>query len=47
MTKEKFKRLDELTSKPYLQKASQEWDEELALECELQDHPNYKGYQEQ
>ena len=23
------------------------WDEELALECDLQDHPNYKSFLDQ
>ena len=25
----------------------EDWDEELALECQLQDHPNYKSFLDQ
>ena len=34
---QKLKRLDYLSSLPYLDHTSEDWDEELRLECELQD----------
>jgi hypothetical protein len=34
---EKLQRLDFLSSLPYLDHTSEDWDEELRLECELQD----------
>ena len=37
---QKLERLDYLSSLP-LQHTSEDWDEELALECELQDHTFY------
>ena len=36
---QKLKRLDYLSSLPYLDHTSEDWDEELRLECEL-DHLN-------
>jgi len=36
---EKLQRLDYLSSLPYLNHTSEDWDEELRLECEL-DHLN-------
>ena len=34
---QKLKRLDYLSSLPYLDHTSEDWDEELRLECELDD----------
>ena len=34
---QKLKRLDYLSSLPYLDHTPEDWDEELRLECELQD----------
>ena len=34
---QKLKRLDYLSSLPYLAHTPEDWDEELRLECELQD----------
>ena len=36
-TQEKLRRLDYLSSLSYLEHTSEDWDEELRLECELQD----------
>mgnify|MGYP001190820560 FL=1 len=44
---QKLKRLDYLSSLPYRDHTSEMWDEELALECELQNHPLYKSYPDQ
>ena len=44
---EKLQRLDFLSSLPYSRHTSEDWDEELALECQLQDHPNYKSFLDQ
>ena len=44
---QKLERLDFLSSLPYLQHTSKDWDEELRLECELQDHPKYKSFLDQ
>ena len=34
---QKLKRLDYLSSLPYLDHTPEDWDEQLRLECELQD----------
>ena len=36
---EKLQRLAYLASLPYFDHTPEMWDEELLLECELQDHP--------
>tara|TARA_Y100001937_G_scaffold22238_1_gene31689 strand:- start:2768 stop:2914 length:147 start_codon:yes stop_codon:yes gene_type:complete len=41
---QKLERLDFLSSLSYSAHTPEMWDEELALECELQNHPEYKGY---
>ena len=41
---QKLQRLDYLSNLPYRDHTPEMWDEELALECELQNHPEYKGY---
>ena len=38
---QKLERLDYLSSLPYSKHTSEDWDEELALECELDDHTFY------
>jgi len=42
---QKLQRLDFLSSLPYSAHTPEMWDEELALECQLEDHPDYKGHQ--
>ena len=44
---QKLERLDFLSSLPYCDHTPEMWDEELALECELQNHPLYKSYPDQ
>lgn len=44
---QKLQRLDFLSSLPYLDHTSEDWDEELAFECQLQDHPQFKSYLDQ
>ena len=44
---EKLQRLDYLSSLPYSAHTPKDWDEELALECQLQDHPQFKSYLDQ
>ena len=44
---QKLQRLDYLSSLPYLDHTPEDWDEELALECQLQDHPQFKSYLDQ
>jgi len=44
---QKLERLDYLSSLPYRDHTPEMWDEELALECELQNHPLYKSYPDQ
>ena len=43
-TQEKLKRLDFLSSLSYSDHTPEMWDEELALECDLQDHPKYISF---
>ena len=38
---QKLKRLAFLANLPYSKHTPEMWDEELALECDLQDHPKY------
>ena len=38
---QKLERLAFLANLPYCDHTSEDWDEELKLECELQDHPKY------
>ena len=44
---QKLERLAELANLPYNSHTSEDWDEELRLECELQDHPKYKSFLDQ
>ena len=44
---QKLERLAFLADLPYCDHTSEDWDEELRLECELQDHPQYKFYLDQ
>lgn len=44
---QKLERLDYLSNLPYRDHTPEMWDEELALECELQNHPLYKFYLDQ
>ena len=44
---QKLKRLADLASLPYSKHTPEMWDEELALECDLQDHPQYKSFLDQ
>jgi len=44
---QKLKRLAYLASLPYSAHTPEMWDEELALECQLQDHPQFKSYLDQ
>jgi len=41
---EKLQRLAFLANLPYCDHTSDDWDEELRLECELQDHPQYISF---
>ena len=41
---QKLKRLADLASLPYSAHTSEDWDEELKLECDLQDHPQYISF---
>tara|TARA_B100000519_G_scaffold190731_1_gene190488 strand:+ start:1032 stop:1178 length:147 start_codon:yes stop_codon:yes gene_type:complete len=41
---QKLQRLAYLASLPYSAHTSEDWDEELKLECDLQDHPKYKSF---
>ena len=41
---QKLKRLADLANLPYEKHTSENWDEELRLECELQDHPQYISF---
>ena len=44
---QKLERLAYLADLPYCKHTSEDWEEELRLECELQDHPQYKFYLDQ
>ena len=44
---QKLKRLAFLANLPYSKHTPEMWDEELALECDLQNHPLYKSYLDQ
>ena len=41
---QKLERLAYLANLPYKKHTSEDWDEELALECQLQDHPQYISF---
>ena len=41
---QKLKRLAYLANLPYCDHTSEDWEEELRLECELQDHPKYISF---
>ena len=41
---QKLQRLAFLANLPYCDHTSEDWDEELRLECELQDHPQYISF---
>ena len=38
---QKLEKLAFLANLPYCDHTSEDWEEELRLECELQDHPQY------
>ena len=44
---EKLQRLAYLASLPYFDHTPEMWNVELLLECELQDHPQYKSFLDQ
>ena len=44
---QKLERLAELANLPFNAHTSEDWDEELRLECELQDHPKFKSFLDQ
>ena len=44
---QKLERLAFLANLPYCKHTSEDWEEELRLECELQNDPNYKSYLDQ
>ena len=44
---QKLERLDFLSNLSYSAHTPEMWDEELALECELQNHLLYKSYSNQ
>ena len=44
---QKLQRLAYLASLPYSDHTPEMWDEELALECNLQNHPKYKSFLDQ
>jgi len=44
---QKLERLAFLANLPYCDHTPEMWDEELALESELQDHPQYKSFLDQ
>jgi len=44
---QKLERLAFLANLSYSDHTSEDWEEELRLECELQDHPQYKFYLDQ
>jgi hypothetical protein len=41
---QKLERLAYLADLPFNAHTSEDWDEELLLECELQDHPKYISF---
>ena len=41
---QKLERLAFLADLPYCKHTSEDWEEELRLECELQDHPKYVSF---
>ena len=41
---QKLERLAYLANLPYTKHTSEDWEEELRLECELQDHPQYISF---
>ena len=41
---QKLKRLADLADLPYWKHTSEDWDEQLRLECELEDHPQYISF---
>ena len=41
---QKLERLAFLANLPYFDHTPEMWDEELRLECELQDHPQYISF---
>ena len=41
---QKLERLAFLADLPYCKHTSEDWEEELRLECELQDHPQYISF---
>ena len=44
---QKLERLAYLANLPYASHTLEDWEEELKLECELQDHPQYKSFLDQ
>ena len=41
---QKLQRLADLTDLPYCKHTSEDWYEQLRLECELEDHPQYISF---
>ncbi len=41
---QKLERLAFLADLPYCKHTSEDWDEQLRLECELEDHPKYISF---
>ena len=41
---QKLERLAFLANLPYCDHTTEDWEEELRLECELQDHPQYISF---
>mgnify|MGYP003128848174 CR=1 FL=1 len=41
---QKLERLAYLADLPYCDHTSEDWDEQLRLECELEDHPKYISF---
>ena len=44
---QKLERLADLANLSYCDHTSEDWEEELRLECELEDHPQYKSFLDQ
>ena len=44
---QKLERLAYLANLPYSKHTPEMWDEELALECDLQNHPKFKSFLDQ
>ena len=44
---QKLQRLAYLADLPYCKHTLEDWDEQLKLECDLQDHPQYISFLDQ